>query len=151
MPPKRKAVDDHWVPTVPAPATPYYPYTTTSNKYPLPSSSGYSPGAGSASNPIVLDSPPKAKRARNTKASEPPAEKRGAIFKKACPKNIIERVERVMAQRYVHVDVNVTLTSKLIHRARFYMIDRQREGDELKEVFSVLGSTGNVSSRVTVV
>ncbi|TFY60316.1 hypothetical protein EVJ58_g5233 [Rhodofomes roseus] len=28
--------------------------------------------------------------------------------------------------------------------ARFYMVDRQRNGDELKEEFSVLGSTGNV-------
>lgn len=26
------------------------------------------------------------------------------------------------------------------------MVDREREGDELKEVFSVLGSTGNVRS-----
>lgn len=29
------------------------------------------------------------------------------------------------------------------------MIDRHRNGDELKEEFSVLGSTGNVSSPVT--
>lgn len=27
---------------------------------------------------------------------------------------------------------------------RFFMIDRKREGDELKEEFKVLGSTGNV-------
>ena len=28
---------------------------------------------------------------------------------------------------------------------RFFMIDRKREGKELREEFSVLGSTGNVS------
>ena len=31
------------------------------------------------------------------------------------------------------------------HRSnRFFMIDRRREGDELREEFKVLGSTGNV-------
>ncbi|KAG6852372.1 hypothetical protein C0991_000279 [Blastosporella zonata] len=55
----------------------------------------------------------------------PKPEKRGAIFKKSCPKNILDRVERVMSQR-------------------FFMIDRQRMPGELKETFSVLGSTGNV-------
>ncbi|KAI0053364.1 hypothetical protein FA95DRAFT_1579484 [Auriscalpium vulgare] len=69
---------------------------------------------------------PRAKRKRTTKDPDsPPPEKRGAIFKKACPKNILERVDRVMSQR-------------------FFMIDRQRNGEELKEEFSVLGSTGNV-------
>jgi len=52
-------------------------------------------------------------------------EKRGAIFKKACPKNILDRVGRVMSQR-------------------FFMIHRRREGDEPCEEFKVLGSTGNV-------
>jgi hypothetical protein len=28
--------------------------------------------------------------------------------------------------------------------ARFFMVDRRRNGDELREEFSVLGSTGNV-------
>ncbi|KAG6867275.1 hypothetical protein C0993_005057 [Termitomyces sp. T159_Od127] len=68
------------------------------------------------------------KAARSRKKADPDApqpEKRGAIFKKSCPQNILERVERVMSQR-------------------FFMIDRQREPGELKETFSVLGSTGNV-------
>ncbi|KAG6845270.1 hypothetical protein H0H87_011679 [Tephrocybe sp. NHM501043] len=58
-------------------------------------------------------------------ADAPKPEKRGAIFKKSCPKNILDRVERVMSQR-------------------FFMIDRQRLPGELRETFSVLGSTGNV-------
>ncbi|KAI0067800.1 hypothetical protein BV25DRAFT_1819238 [Artomyces pyxidatus] len=65
---------------------------------------------------------------RQHKAQDPDApapEKRGAIFKKACPKNILERVDRVRSQR-------------------FFMIDRKRVGGELREEFSVLGSTGNV-------
>jgi len=47
------------------------------------------------------------------------------MFKKSCPKNIQDRVARVMSQR-------------------FFMIDRRREGEELCEEFKVLGSTGNV-------
>jgi len=53
------------------------------------------------------------------------AEKRGAILKKRCPKVIMDRVERVMSQR-------------------FFMVGRSRDGNELREEFSVLGSTGNV-------
>ncbi|KAF8958058.1 hypothetical protein BDZ97DRAFT_1843889 [Flammula alnicola] len=52
-------------------------------------------------------------------------EKRGAMFKPRCPQNILDRVERVMTQR-------------------IFMIDRSRVDGELKEEFSVLGSTGNV-------
>ncbi|KAH9982583.1 hypothetical protein BGW80DRAFT_34021 [Lactifluus volemus] len=52
-------------------------------------------------------------------------ERRGTVFKKSCPQKILERVARVMSQR-------------------FFMIDRRREGDELHEEFKVLGSTGNV-------
>ena len=33
---------------------------------------------------------------------------------------------------------------KLIGVSRFFMVDRKREGNELREEFSVLGSTGNV-------
>ena len=46
-------------------------------------------------------SPSKAKRLRKNpqKSDVPPPEKRGAMFKKACPKNILERVARVMSQR----------------------------------------------------
>ncbi|KII88331.1 hypothetical protein PLICRDRAFT_140436, partial [Plicaturopsis crispa FD-325 SS-3] len=47
------------------------------------------------------------------------------MFKKSCPKNILERVDRVMSQR-------------------FFMVDRKRVNGELREEFSVLGSTGNV-------
>ena len=35
------------------------------------------------------------------KAGVPPVEKRGAIFKKACPKTILERVDRVVSQRWI--------------------------------------------------
>ncbi|KAI0001916.1 hypothetical protein BJV77DRAFT_24576 [Russula vinacea] len=68
----------------------------------------------------------KSKRLRKDPQSpDATPEKRGAIFKKACPKNILDRVARVMSQR-------------------FFMIDRRREGEELCEEFKVLGSTGNV-------
>ncbi|OJT07851.1 Mitogen-activated protein kinase kinase kinase 1 [Trametes pubescens] len=116
MPPrKRKAVDDSY--------TGYSSYTCAAS-YPATAV----PGA--SSNPILVDSSaaqkPAPKRQRKAKDPDAPVpEKRGAIFKKACPKNIIERVERVMQQR-------------------FFMIDRRRQGTELKEEFSVLGSTGNV-------
>ncbi|KAJ6611934.1 hypothetical protein B0H10DRAFT_1808509 [Mycena sp. CBHHK59/15] len=72
------------------------------------------------------ESPP-AKKQRQRK-EDPPAsspEKRGAIYKKKCPQNILDRVERVMTQR-------------------FFMVDRKRVPGELKEEFQVLGSTGNV-------
>ena len=36
----------------------------------------------------------------------------------------------------------------LATRRRFFMIDRSRIGSELREEFSVLGSTGNVRGRV---
>ncbi|KAH9968858.1 hypothetical protein BC827DRAFT_1263339 [Russula dissimulans] len=69
----------------------------------------------------------KSKRARegpqDSDATAP--EKRGARLRKSCPKNILERVERVKSQR-------------------FFMIDRKREGDEPCEEFKVFGSTGNV-------
>ncbi|KAI9445094.1 hypothetical protein H4582DRAFT_883725 [Lactarius indigo] len=72
-------------------------------------------------------SPSKAKRLRKNPQSSDASlpEKRDATFKKSCPKNILDRVARVMSQR-------------------FFMIDRRREGNELKEEFKVLGSTGNV-------
>ncbi|KAI0780721.1 hypothetical protein BD413DRAFT_499548 [Trametes elegans] len=121
MPPrKRKATEDpytDWAAT--AASSSSYAYT-----------GGYPAHAGSSGDPILLDSPPAkmpaAKRQRNTKDPNAPGpEKRGAMFKKACPQNILERALRVKSQR-------------------FFMIDRRREGDELREEFSVLGSTGNV-------
>ncbi|KAG1794729.1 hypothetical protein EV424DRAFT_1600681 [Suillus variegatus] len=70
--------------------------------------------------------PPPVKKQRKKKdPNEPAPEKRGAMFKKKCPQNILDRVDRVMSQR-------------------FFMVDRKRTGDELREEFSVLGSTGNV-------
>ena len=87
MPPKRKATDDPWAPT---------------SKCAHASTSNHRAYVGSAGSHIAADSQPKAKKARKAKDPAAPApEKRGAMFKKACPKNIIERVERVMAQRYV--------------------------------------------------
>ncbi|KAI0274748.1 hypothetical protein BC834DRAFT_9703 [Gloeopeniophorella convolvens] len=77
--------------------------------------------------PQALPPQPKPKKARiegkGARAAGP--EKRGAMFKKMCPKNILERVARVMSQR-------------------FFMIDCKRENGELCEEFKVLGTTGNV-------
>ncbi|KAF8577250.1 hypothetical protein K439DRAFT_1664311 [Ramaria rubella] len=53
------------------------------------------------------------------------AEKRLARLKPSCPKAIMERVDRVMTQR-------------------FFMIERKRIEGQLREEFKVLGSTGNV-------
>jgi hypothetical protein len=54
---------------------------------------------------------PPAKKQRKKKADPdaPVPEKRGAIFKKACPKNILDRVDRVMSQRYVQMRPTLTL------------------------------------------
>lgn len=52
--------------------------------------------------PSYSESQPPPKKQRKKKVvdpNEPAPEKRGAIFKKACPKNILERVDRVMSQR----------------------------------------------------
>ena len=98
----------NWVPTVPPPDA-------------LGSSKSYSASQaqqagssslirGSRTNPIELDitpppSPaplPPAKKQRKKKDPQAEApEKRGAMFKKQCPQNIRERVERVISQRYV--------------------------------------------------
>ncbi|TCD66806.1 hypothetical protein EIP91_000942 [Steccherinum ochraceum] len=47
------------------------------------------------------------------------------MFKKKCPQNILERAQRVMDQR-------------------MFLLDRTRNGNELREEFAVQGSTGNV-------
>jgi hypothetical protein len=49
--------------------------------------------------------PPPAKKQRKKKVDPdaPVPEKRSAMFKKACPKNILDRVDRVMSQRYVQM------------------------------------------------
>ncbi|KAF8236732.1 hypothetical protein L208DRAFT_1390229 [Tricholoma matsutake] len=75
--------------------------------------------------PTMPSEPPLKKLRKKTDPNAPQPEKRAAIFKKKCPQNILDRVERVMTQR-------------------FFMIDRQRTPGELREEFSVLGSTGNV-------
>ncbi|KAI0074204.1 hypothetical protein K474DRAFT_1601907 [Panus rudis PR-1116 ss-1] len=69
--------------------------------------------------------PPPAKRSRKKNPDAPAAEKRGAITRKKCPKNIQERADRVFSQR-------------------MFMVNRSRNGDELREEFDVLGTTGNV-------
>ncbi|KAG1855009.1 hypothetical protein F4604DRAFT_1590918 [Suillus subluteus] len=85
-----------------------------------PYSYAYTPPATSA-----LPPPVKKQRKKKKDPNEPAPEKRGAMFKKKCPQSILDRVDRFMAQR-------------------FFMVDRKRTGDELREEFSVLGSTGNV-------
>ncbi|RDB22884.1 hypothetical protein Hypma_009779 [Hypsizygus marmoreus] len=97
------------------------PTYVTSTSYALPQAFSQS-GPSQASQ---VSKPSRSRKKADPNAPKP--EKRGAIFKKSCPKNILERVERVMSQR-------------------FFMIDRQRTAGELKEVFGVLGSTGNVYS-----
>ncbi|THH27914.1 hypothetical protein EUX98_g6263 [Antrodiella citrinella] len=117
---------------------PTLPTSAYSGGYPTAgSSSGSYPASGSSTNPIVLDAPslptptmvskpPPAKRQRKQKDPNAPVpEKRGAILKKQCPQNIIQRVERVREQR-------------------MFLLDRTRNGNELKEEFVVQGSTGNV-------
>ncbi|KAH7916076.1 hypothetical protein BJ138DRAFT_1076281 [Hygrophoropsis aurantiaca] len=107
----------------------YQPRTTTTPAYlardSIPSyPSPACPSTYAAS--MAYAQPPPKKRAKKAKNPDEPApEKRGAMFKKRCPQNILERVDRVMSQR-------------------FFMIDRARNGNDLCETFKVLGSTGNV-------
>jgi hypothetical protein len=59
---------------------------------------------GPSSNLITAPETTPAKRRRKEKDVDTPldvVEKRAAIFKKACPKVIMERVDRVMSQRLV--------------------------------------------------
>ncbi|KAL7411975.1 hypothetical protein BDY24DRAFT_416537 [Mrakia frigida] len=66
------------------------------------------------------------KKAKGSKKEQKePEEKRMARFRKACPKAVMERADRVRSQR-------------------MFLVDRTREGDELMEEFKILGSTGNV-------
>lgn len=65
----------------------------------MPSASAFQPAAKTID---ATELP--AKKQRKKKGVDPDAlvpEKRGAIFKKACPKNILDRVDRVMSQRCV--------------------------------------------------
>ncbi|KAF9012885.1 hypothetical protein BDZ89DRAFT_963413 [Hymenopellis radicata] len=75
--------------------------------------------------PPPQPSPSKSAKTPKPKTPAKSKEKRQARFKSAAPQAILQRLDRVASQR-------------------FFMVDREREGDELKEVFSVLGSTGNI-------
>ncbi|KAF8902798.1 hypothetical protein CPB84DRAFT_1775471 [Gymnopilus junonius] len=92
------------------------------------------PLAGPSQPTASSSAPAPSKKGRGKKKADPDdeagssssqPEKRGAVFKPQCPQNIQDRVYRVMTQR-------------------IFMIDRQRNDGELREEFSVLGSTGNV-------
>ncbi|KZO97068.1 hypothetical protein CALVIDRAFT_454547, partial [Calocera viscosa TUFC12733] len=65
------------------------------------------------------------KKRKKEDPDTPREEKRLARIRKSCPQNVLDRVERVLTQR-------------------FYLVDRERDGDELRETFKVLGSTGNI-------
>jgi len=70
------------------------------------------------------DAVQKVSRKRQRKNATP-TEKRLFRYKPSCPAKIRERMERVLTQR-------------------FFLIDRRRNGEDLREEFKVLGSTGNV-------
>ncbi|KAJ7604481.1 hypothetical protein FB45DRAFT_1070388 [Roridomyces roridus] len=95
------------------------------DSYPAPIPSSSSAYAIPESFPTHSQPVSTAQKASPGKEKAPPAEKRGAVFKKKCPQNILDRVERVLTQR-------------------FFMVDRSRVEGELKEEFQVLGSTGNI-------
>lgn len=80
------------------------------------------------------------KRARKTATKTAIPEKRAARVKTTCPKNIQERVARVMSQRSPALPCG----KPLFKSTRFFMIERERNPNELRETFKVLGSTGNV-------
>ncbi|PPQ64818.1 hypothetical protein CVT26_002650 [Gymnopilus dilepis] len=97
-------------------------------------SSSAVPLAGPSQPSVSAPAPSKRGKGKGKKKADPDdddagpsgsPEKRGAVFKPKCPQNIMERVHRVMTQR-------------------LFMIDRHRNDGELREEFSVLGSTGNV-------
>ena len=57
-------------------------------------------GNGASGSPTKPEAPPRKKRHLIKDADlQEEVEKRAARFKKACPKNILERKERVMSQR----------------------------------------------------
>ncbi|KAG2063044.1 hypothetical protein BDR04DRAFT_1123527 [Suillus decipiens] len=103
-------------PTTSVMTMPSVPYSSYNYSYPYPQTTH--PHA--QSQPPTEDALPPVKKQRKKKKdpNEPAPEKRGAMFKKKCPQNILDRVDRVMSQR-------------------------KRTDDELREEFSVLGSTGN--------
>jgi len=89
---KRKTYQDHALPQQPAASG----SSTHANGHPA------TPVGSSLPDMVALDPPPSAKRQRKGKGKDidaPATEKRGAMLKKKCPQNILERVERVMSQR----------------------------------------------------
>jgi len=84
----------------------------------------YEDDSNSLAGPSSAGPVPKVKRQKTDHDAEP-VEKRLARLKKSCPKNIMERVDRVMTQR-------------------FFLVERKRVHGQLREEFKVLGSTGNV-------
>ncbi|KAF8888914.1 hypothetical protein CPB84DRAFT_1684017, partial [Gymnopilus junonius] len=76
-------------------------------------------------------------------ASEPQGEKRAAPYRKTCPWDFLDRVERVMTQRRAILLIQCCqfLTKTVL---RMFLVDRRRNEGELREEFSILGSTGNV-------
>lgn len=131
----------------------YAPYRTKSSHASTSASVSSSRLLNLLDGKLEEDETPKAKRPRKgTKSNDPEAEpeKRAARFKKACPRNILDRVERVLTQRWVNffAFVVVLLWNTLL--LRFFMIERNRIGQELREEFGVLGSTGNVWADVPI-
>lgn len=88
---------------------------------------------------------PTKKKARTTKQSAPKEEKRLAQSRSHCPKNVLERAERVRIQRWSKLSIGIIHSTHLHIAFRFFMIERKREGKTFKEEFKVLGSTANVS------
>ncbi|KAJ3774327.1 hypothetical protein FB446DRAFT_482676 [Lentinula raphanica] len=96
--------------------------TKRSRTKPEPPSSSTPALAEPSSSQFQTKEPPK--KARNKKE---PQEKRLARFRSSCPNDIAVRLDRYLSQAQ-----------------RIYLIERNREGDALKEEFTVQGSTGNV-------
>lgn len=147
--------------TQPTPSSAYaytYPYSQASlsgaSSQPVPSAVSTSiriPAAGSSSQPAPTPARGKGKGAgkgkgKNKDPDAPVPEKRQAIMKKKCPQNIMERLERVTTQRYVHLWFEYRCNEiDPLTINRFFMVDRKRLNGQLREEFQVLGSTGNVS------
>ncbi|KZT50867.1 hypothetical protein CALCODRAFT_535222 [Calocera cornea HHB12733] len=81
--------------------------------------------AGRASTSVGSSPKTPRKKRKKDDPDTPQVEKRLARIRKSCPQNVLDRVDRVLTQR-------------------FYLVDRERDGDELRETFKVLGSTGNI-------
>jgi hypothetical protein len=84
--------------TAPVMTMPSAPYSSYNYNYPYPQPSQPQLQPQPQVQAAV---PPSAKKQRKKKKdpNEPPSEKRGAMFKKKCPQNILDRVDRVMSQR----------------------------------------------------